>query len=95
MESVDDLLAQKASLTLRIPEVAYSSYLYFLTSFFFSIFWKKVVFFFLQNLTEYEALQQYPEIFQQLESLNSKLIGGSTAVVALVYNDRLYTANVG
>jgi len=66
-DSMDDLLAKRASLTIRIPE----------------------------NLTEYEALQQYPEVFQELETLNGKLVGGSTAVVALIYNDKLYTANVG
>lgn len=39
--------------------------------------------------------KRFPQIAQQLRSLNDAIKGGTTAVVALVVNNSLYVANVG
>lgn len=47
------------------------------------------------DLSSYEAYQQYPEVVSELNKLNSELSGGTSAVVALIYQNKLYVANVG
>lgn len=48
-----------------------------------------------EGLTSYEQYQKYPDVVEQLNTLNSQLSCGTTAVVALVTSNRLYVANVG
>ncbi|KAJ8684310.1 hypothetical protein QAD02_020102 [Eretmocerus hayati] len=47
------------------------------------------------NISSYEAYQQFPEIINQLKALNTRLSSGTSAVVALIYRGKLYVANVG
>lgn len=47
------------------------------------------------NLNSYEAYQKFPHLVDKLNTLNCELSTGTSAVVALVYNGRLYVANVG
>lgn len=48
-----------------------------------------------QGMNSYQAFSQYPELFKRLEAVEADLAGGTTAVVALIVNNRLYLANVG
>lgn len=41
------------------------------------------------------AEKLYPSMIQEIEALNAAIKGGSTALVALIMDDRLYVANVG
>uniref|UniRef100_T1J677 TGF-beta-activated kinase 1 and MAP3K7-binding protein 1 n=1 Tax=Strigamia maritima TaxID=126957 RepID=T1J677_STRMM len=47
------------------------------------------------GFSNYELYQKCPEIVDRLKEVNAEISGGTTAVVALIYNDRLYVANVG
>ena len=49
----------------------------------------------LQGLSSYEAFTQRPDLFKRLEAVESDIAGGTTAVVALIFNKRLYVAHVG
>lgn len=46
-------------------------------------------------MKSYQAYQFYPLEVARLQELEPKISGGSTAVVAVVYNKRLFVANVG
>ncbi|OXU29520.1 hypothetical protein TSAR_003832 [Trichomalopsis sarcophagae] len=47
------------------------------------------------GLNVYEAYQKCPDLVHKLNLINYELSAGTSAVVALVYNNRLYVANVG
>lgn len=47
------------------------------------------------SLNSYEAYQKYPHLVEKLNRLNCELSCGTTAVIALVRNNKLYVANVG
>lgn len=47
------------------------------------------------ELNSYEAYQKFPNAVGKLNELNRELSAGTSAVVALVYQNRLYVANVG
>ncbi|KAL0276687.1 UNVERIFIED_CONTAM: hypothetical protein PYX00_004204 [Menopon gallinae] len=47
------------------------------------------------GLTSYEAYQKYPHLVDKLNALNTELSCGTTAVIALIHNNKLYVANVG
>ncbi|CAH0395356.1 unnamed protein product [Bemisia tabaci] len=47
------------------------------------------------GLTSYEAYQKYPRVVEKLNSINTELSCGTTAVAALVHNNKLFVANVG
>ncbi|GLV34393.1 Ppm1 [Carabus blaptoides fortunei] len=47
------------------------------------------------GLPAYEAYQKYPEIFEKLKSINYELSSGTSALISLVFNNKLYVANVG
>ena len=49
----------------------------------------------LQGVNPYEAYQHHPELLERLRELDTQIIGGTTAIVALIYNQKLYVANVG
>nr|WMZ41604.1 TAB1 protein [Altica viridicyanea] len=48
-----------------------------------------------EGLTPYEAYQKVPHIVQSINKLNYELSSGTAAAVALIYNNKLYVANVG
>uniref|UniRef100_A0A1B6FLQ9 TGF-beta-activated kinase 1 and MAP3K7-binding protein 1 n=1 Tax=Cuerna arida TaxID=1464854 RepID=A0A1B6FLQ9_9HEMI len=48
-----------------------------------------------EGLTSYEAYQKYPHLVDKLKRLNGELSSGTTAVIALIRNNRLFVANVG
>jgi len=54
-----------------------------------------IISFIFQGLSSYEAYHQYPEQVARIQVLNDKICGGTTAVVALIFNNKLYVANVG
>lgn len=47
------------------------------------------------GLTQYEAYQKVPHIVQSINKLNNELSSGTAAAVALIYDNKLYVANVG
>ncbi|XP_063989119.1 TGF-beta-activated kinase 1 and MAP3K7-binding protein 1-like [Diachasmimorpha longicaudata] len=47
------------------------------------------------GLNSYEAYQKFPEVVDKLNELNGELSAGTSGIVALVYRNRLYVANVG
>lgn len=47
------------------------------------------------DMNSYEAYQKFPHVVDKLKALNSELSAGTTAVIALVYGERLYVSNVG
>ena len=49
----------------------------------------------LQGLSYHELCQQYPDIINKLHALDAEISGGTTATVVLIYNNKLYMANVG
>ncbi|XP_070580706.1 TGF-beta-activated kinase 1 and MAP3K7-binding protein 1-like [Ptychodera flava] len=48
-----------------------------------------------EGLSDYEVYQQYPESVNRLQQLESEINGGTTAIVTLIVNNKLYVANVG
>uniref|UniRef100_A0A0B6ZFE9 TGF-beta-activated kinase 1 and MAP3K7-binding protein 1 n=1 Tax=Arion vulgaris TaxID=1028688 RepID=A0A0B6ZFE9_9EUPU len=48
-----------------------------------------------EGISDYEAYHKYPDVMSRLEDLDKEISGGTTATVVLVYNSRLYVANVG
>lgn len=67
MDSIYDLLAERAMLSYDIPE----------------------------GLNNYEAYKQVPQVVENIKKINYALSSGATAAIALVYNHKLYVANVG
>ncbi|KAG8175372.1 hypothetical protein JTE90_021479 [Oedothorax gibbosus] len=49
----------------------------------------------LQGLRTIEAIKQFPETVQRLKTVTEEIQSGTTAVVALILEDKLYIANVG
>ncbi|XP_077967772.1 TGF-beta-activated kinase 1 and MAP3K7-binding protein 1-like isoform X2 [Styela clava] len=41
------------------------------------------------------AAKRYPDIFKRMKNLDNEIKGGTTAVVALIINNKLFVANVG
>ncbi|XP_067671924.1 TGF-beta-activated kinase 1 and MAP3K7-binding protein 1-like [Haliotis asinina] len=66
-ETIDDLLAQRTTCMLELPD----------------------------GITQYEAFTKYPDIVNKLQQLDLEIAGGTTASVVLIYNEKLYVANVG
>ena len=50
---------------------------------------------YLKGMNQFEMYSKYPEQIQKLQQIETDLTGGTTAVVALIINNRLYVANVG
>ncbi|KAH3872063.1 TGF-beta-activated kinase 1 and MAP3K7-binding protein 1-like [Dreissena polymorpha] len=48
-----------------------------------------------EGLAYHEACHTYPEIFNKLRALEHEVSGGTTATVVLIYNNKIYVANVG
>ncbi|KAI8479174.1 PREDICTED: TGF-beta-activated kinase 1 and MAP3K7-binding protein 1-like [Branchiostoma belcheri] len=48
-----------------------------------------------EGMSDYEVYQQYPQLVDKLHALDEKITGGTTAVVALILNSKLYVANAG
>ncbi|XP_058793632.1 TGF-beta-activated kinase 1 and MAP3K7-binding protein 1-like [Phymastichus coffea] len=69
MDSIGDLLAERASLQFDIPEGL--------------------------NCYLPGAYQNFPNLEEKFKWLNFELSSGTSAVVALIYNNKLYVANVG
>lgn len=67
MDSMYDLLAERAMLSYDIPE----------------------------GLNNYEAYKQVPQVVENIKRINYELSSGATAAIALIYNNKLYIANVG
>ena len=49
----------------------------------------------IQGLSSYEAYQNYPAEVARMQALQDQITGGTTAVVALIFKNKLYVANVG
>ena len=49
----------------------------------------------LQGISSYEACSKYPEVYSKLQQLEQQLSGGTTATLILIYNNKIYVANVG
>lgn len=49
----------------------------------------------IQGMNSYEAYQKEPHIVEEIKRLNYELSSGTAAAVALIYNNKLYVANVG
>ena len=50
---------------------------------------------FVQGLSSYEAYQQFPEQVARIQALQDEISGGTTAVLALIFQCKLFVANVG
>ncbi|KAH0558093.1 TGF-beta-activated kinase 1 and MAP3K7-binding protein 1-like isoform X1 [Cotesia glomerata] len=48
-----------------------------------------------EELNSYEAYQKFPDLVNKLNKLNRQLAAGTSAIVALVFRNNLYVANVG
>ncbi|EDO48298.1 predicted protein, partial [Nematostella vectensis] len=48
-----------------------------------------------EGLSSYEAYKQYPRQVERIQELQEHISGGTTAVVALIFNNKLYVANAG
>ena len=46
-------------------------------------------------MTSYQAHQHYPVEVAALQQIEPRIVGGSTAVLAVIVNNQLYVANVG
>jgi len=66
-DSIDDLLAEKTTLQMELPD----------------------------NMSTYDAYQQYPDLVNKIQALNAQVSGGTTAVLALIHNNKIYVANIG
>ncbi|ESP01385.1 hypothetical protein LOTGIDRAFT_186175, partial [Lottia gigantea] len=66
-ESMDELLLQKTTLQMELPE----------------------------GISSFDAYNKYPDIMSKIQALETQIAGGTTACVVLIYNNKLYVANVG
>ncbi|KAL4239630.1 PHOsphatase [Mactra antiquata] len=96
------LLGQLAGKTTdeEIKEVLYQAFIAVEKSFFESIDEQLITRTTLQlqlpeGISYHEACTQYPDIINQLHTLDAEICGGTTATVVLIYRDKLYVANVG
>ncbi|XP_002735144.1 TGF-beta-activated kinase 1 and MAP3K7-binding protein 1-like [Saccoglossus kowalevskii] len=48
-----------------------------------------------EGISDYEFCQKYPEAVTKLQHLETEISGGTTAIVTLIVNNKLYVANVG
>ncbi|XP_050441600.1 TGF-beta-activated kinase 1 and MAP3K7-binding protein 1-like [Adelges cooleyi] len=48
-----------------------------------------------ENISPYDAYQQYPQIIEKLKELNEELSCGTGAAIAILKNNHLFVANVG
>jgi len=48
-----------------------------------------------EGINQYDAIKKYPEVMAKLHELEKEISGGTTATVVLVYNNKIYVANVG
>lgn len=48
-----------------------------------------------EGLTNYEVYKQVPQVVENIKRINCELSSGATAAVALIYNNKLYVANIG
>lgn len=48
-----------------------------------------------EGLSSYEAYQQFPEEVARIQALQDEISGGTTAVLALIFQGKLFVANVG
>ena len=46
-------------------------------------------------MSSYRAFQTFPNEVNRIQMLNDEISGGTTAVIALIFRDKLYVANVG
>lgn len=53
------------------------------------------VFSLFQGVTPENLSQKCPQLFNQLRNIDAELSGGCTAVVGLVFHNKLFVANVG
>lgn len=49
----------------------------------------------MQGMNSYQAYQKEPNIVEGIKRLNDELSSGTAAAVALIYNNKLYVANIG
>ena len=94
-DSIDDVLAVKADLQLQIPEVCSL----FVPDWSLSIWSTKrkgtCILTALQGVPVDQLHEKCPDLYKQLHAIDSQLSGGCTAVVGLVYHNKLFVANVG
>lgn len=50
---------------------------------------------FCKGLSSYEAYQKFPEEVNRIQALQDEISGGTTAVLALIFQKKLFVANVG
>lgn len=50
---------------------------------------------FFQGLSSYEAYQKFPGQVNRIQALQDEISGGTTAVLALIFQKKLFVANVG
>ncbi|KAB0795309.1 hypothetical protein PPYR_08057 [Photinus pyralis] len=48
-----------------------------------------------QGLNLYQAYQEVPDVVEKIKRINIELSSGTTAAIALLYNNKLFVANVG
>lgn len=48
-----------------------------------------------EGLTYYEAYQRVPEVVENIKKINQDLSSGTAVAIALIFNNKLYVANVG
>ncbi|KAL3268698.1 hypothetical protein HHI36_007801 [Cryptolaemus montrouzieri] len=49
----------------------------------------------IKGLTSFEACRKFPEVVEKLKQINWELSSGTACAVALIFNNKLYVANVG
>ena len=49
----------------------------------------------IQGMSSYEAYQKFPEQVARIQALQDEISGGTTAVLALIFQNKLFVANVG
>ena len=50
---------------------------------------------FCKGLSSYEAYQKFPAVVNRIQALQDEISGGTTAVLALIFQKKLFVANVG
>lgn len=48
-----------------------------------------------EGLNSYEAYQKMPHVVENIKRINCELSSGTAAAIVLIYNNKLYVANVG